>query len=135
MKDEELVEVNSAFYPVLAKILDKGLDRNLLGNYFVNTGKKRMEQGFPVSEIIYAMNLAQKMIIEYIMTEYAPENPVRMYQSIEIISRISEFFILGCFYLSKGYLEMVYTGMSKKDKVSEEMLRKYFKDDFFFKDN
>jgi hypothetical protein len=92
-----------------------------------------MQEGFPISEVIYAMNISQRLLIEYIMTEFAPENPVRMYQSMGVISSISEFYLLGCFYVSKGYLEAVYTKMNVHDSVSEELLKKYFKDDFFFK--
>ena len=132
--DDELIKTDSTFYPVLAKTLDLGLDRSLVGGFFANLGKRRMREGFPVSELMYAINLRQKIIIEYIMTEFAPENPVRMYQSMESISRVSEFFLLGCFYLTKGYLEEVYSKMNKNDIVSEEILKEYFKDDFFFKD-
>jgi hypothetical protein len=67
------------------------------------------------------------------MTEFAPESPVKMYQSMGVISQVSEFFLLGCFYLTKGYLEAVYTKMNVHDSVEEELLKKYFKDDFFFK--
>jgi hypothetical protein len=80
------------------------------------------------------MSLAERVVIEYIMTEFAPENPVRMYQSMGIISRVSEFFLLGCYFLTKGYLEAVYTKMNVLDSVQEELLKKYFKDDFLFKD-
>jgi len=133
LDDETLIEAGSPVYPLLAKILDRGLDRALLGNYFVDLGKKRMRDGFPVSEVIYATNLNQKIIIEYIMTEFAPENPVRMYHSMGVVSQVSEFFLLGCFYLTKGFLEAVYTTMSIHDSVSEDLLKKYFRDDFFFK--
>jgi hypothetical protein len=133
LSDEELVEADAPVYPLLSKILDKGLDRNLLGGFFAHLGKDRMKDGYPISEVIFAFNLAEKVVIEYIMTEFAPENPVRMYQSIGIISRISEFFLLGCFYLTKGFLEAVYTKMNVHDDVEEELLKKYFRDDFFFK--
>ena len=135
MDDETLIESHTPFYPFLAKILDRGLDRTLLGNFFANLGKTRMRAGFPISEVIYAINLAEKGIIEQITTEYAPENPIKMYQSIGVVSQISEFFLLGCFYLTKGYLEAVYTEMNNHDEVSEELLKKYFKDDFFFKES
>ena len=133
MSDEDLVESETPIFPLLSKILDRGLNRSLMGTFFVNLGKTRLQEGFPISEIIYAINLTERILIEYIVTEYAPENPVRMYQSMGVISSISEFFLLGCFYLTKGYLEAVYTKMNNNDKVSEELLKKYFKDDFFFK--
>jgi hypothetical protein len=133
LDDGILIESDTVFYPLLARILDRGIDRSVMGEFFVNLGKKRMEDGFPVSEVIYAVNLAQKIVIEYVMTEFAPESPVRMYQAMGITTRIAEFFLLGCFYLTKGFLEATYTNMNKTDSISDEFLRKYFKDDFFFK--
>ena len=135
MGDDELVEDDAPIYPLLSKSLDRGLDRDLIGDFFVRLGKKRMRDGYPISEVIFAVSLAERVVIEYIMTEFAPENPVRMYQSMGIISRVSEFFHMGCFYLTKGFLEAVYTKMNVHDSVEEELLKKYFRDDFFFKDN
>ena len=133
LDDEILIELQKPVYPLLAKILDMGFDRTLVGNFFAKVGKIRMQSGYPISEVIYAINLSERLVIEYIVNEFAPENPVRMYQSMGVISKISEFFLLGCFYFTKGYLEAVYTKMNAHDRVSEELLKKYFKDDFFFK--
>jgi len=133
MDDDSLIENDKPIYSLLSRTLDRGLDRSLLGGFFVKFGKDRLQEGFPISEIIYAMNLAERIVIEYILTEFAPESPVRMYQSMGVISQVSEFFLLGCFYLTKGFLEAVYTKMNVHDSVSEELLKKYFNDDFFFK--
>jgi len=133
MDDDSLVEANRLFYPLLARILDRGLDRSLIGDFFVTLGKTRLQGGFPISEVIYGINLAQTVVIEYIMTEFAPDNPIRMYQSMGAVTRIAEFFLLSSFYLTKGFLEETYTSMKGHDKISEELLKKYFKDDFFFK--
>ena len=132
LSDEALIEADAPLYPILSKSLDRGLDRKLIGDYFVNVGKIRMLGGYPVSEIIYALSLAERIVIEYIMTEFAPESPVKMYQSMGIISRVSEFFLLGCFYLTRGFLEAVYNKMNVHDQVEEALFKKYFKDDFFF---
>ena len=133
MDDEALVEANTPLYPALARVLDRGLDRSLFGDFFVKLGKTRFMEGFPLSEVIYAINLTQKVAIEYVMTEFAPENTMRMYQSMGALTRISEFFLLSIFYLTKGFLEETYTKLSRNGEVSEELLKKYFKDDFFFK--
>ena len=135
MTDDELIEADMHFYPALARTLDRGLDRSHVGGFFVNLGKQRLHSGFPVSEVIYGLNLAQNVVIEFIMTEFAPDNPMRMYQSLGAITRISEFFLLGSFYVTKGFLEETYTRMTNHDQVSEELLKKYFKDDFFFKND
>jgi len=133
LSDEALVECDAPFYPLLARTIDRGLDRSLMGGFFVKLGKSRMTEGFPISEVLYAVNLAERVVIEYIMTEFAPESTVRMYSAMGVIETVSEFFILGCFYLTKGFLEATYKEMNAKDRVSEELLKKYFKDDFFFK--
>jgi len=133
LDDETLIEESKPCFPLLSRTLDRGLDRSLVGNFFVDVGKERLRSSFPVSEVIYAMNLAQKVVIEFLMNEFAPENSMRMYQSMGALTRIAEFFLLGSFYVTKGFLEETYTSMKHHDKVSEEMLKKYFKDDFFFK--
>ena len=134
LPDEALLETNAKVYRVLSRTLDRGLNNSEMGNHFVTMGKDRMQEGFPVSEVIFAMALAERIVIEYIMTDYAPESPVRMYQAMGVISKVSEFFLQGCFYITKGFLEAVYTKMNVHDKVEEALLKKYFKDDFFFKD-
>ena len=133
MDDGTLIEEDMPFYPLLARTLDRGLDRSLVGDFFVKQGKNRMRGGFPISEVIFALNLDQEMVIEYLMTEFAPENPMRMYQSMGALTRVAEFCLMGSFYISKGFLEETYTHMSSSNKVSEDFLKQYFKDDFFFK--
>jgi hypothetical protein len=135
LDDEVLIEAGSSIFPLLSYTLDRGLDRSRVGNYFVKLGKQRLQGGFPVSEVIYGLNSAQKVVIEYIMTEFAPENPMRMYQSLGALTNVSEFFLLGSMYVIKGFLEETYNKMSEHDKSAVELFKQYFKDDFFFKAN
>ncbi|MDR0624792.1 MAG: hypothetical protein LBG10_10260 [Treponema sp.] len=133
LDDPALIEIDAPFYPLLARALDRGLDRSLIGDFFVKLGKSRMAEGFPISEVIYAVNLAQQVVIEYLMTEFAPESSVKMYQAMGLITKVAEFFLLGSFYLTKGFFEATYISMNSSDKIPEELLKKYFRDDFFFK--
>jgi hypothetical protein len=133
MEDAALIRMNTGFYPLLARTLDRGLDRRELGDFFVREGKEAMKDGFPISELIYAVNLTQQTVISYIMTDFGVDNPLRMYQSMGILNKVAEFFLLGCFYLTKGFLESTYTNMKSKSAVDEDILKQYFKDDFFFK--
>jgi hypothetical protein len=135
LDDDALIEAGKPFYPLLSRVLDRGMDRSQVGGFFVQLGKKRLNDCFPVSEVVYGINLAHQAVIEYLMSEYAPENPVRMYTAMGAMSRIAEFFMLGSFYMIKGFFEETYISMSKSDNISEELLKKYFMDDFFFKDS
>jgi hypothetical protein len=132
-EDAQLIEEGARIYPLLSRILDRGLDRTTLGEFFVRLGKEKMQVGFPISEAIYGINLSQQIVIRYIMTDFVLDSPVRMYQAMGVVNKVAEFFLLGCFYLTKGFLESTYTTMKGVDSVSEEFLKKYFRDDFFFK--
>jgi len=135
MADVTLQEAAQPTFPLLARTLDRGFDLSLIGDYFTKMGKNRMHSDFPVSEVIFGLYLAQKVVIDYITTEFAPENPMRMYQSLGALNKVAEFFLLGSFYVTKGFLEETYTNMSSDDNLSKEMLKKYFKEDFFFKED
>jgi hypothetical protein len=133
LQDAALVDLNAEFYPVLAHTLERGLDKNTIGAYFVRFGKDRMRMGFPISEVLYSMNLSQKVVIEYLMTECVVDNSMQMYQVVDVMTRLSEFFLLGSFYMTKGFLEETYVALNSKEALSEELLKRYFRDDFFFK--
>jgi len=135
LDDKALIESDIPFYPLLARTLDRGFDPSVLGEFFIGVGKRRMLAGFPISEVIFAINLFQKTIIEYLMTEFAPDNPMRMYQAMGALTRVAEFCLLGSYYICKGFMEETYTSMSSHGKVSDELLKKYFEDDFFFRDD
>ena len=133
INDDTLRAMGAAYYPVLARTLENGLDRRLIGDFFVRIGKERLQKGFPVSEVIFAINLIQKVVLEYLMTDFVLDSTIRMYQAMGVVTQIAEFFLSGAFYLIKGFLEETYVHMNKQDAVSEELLKKYFRDDFFFK--
>ncbi|MDR2029480.1 MAG: hypothetical protein LBP93_08080 [Treponema sp.] len=135
LTNDNLIEANARFYPLLARSLERGLDRSVVGGFFVKLGKERMGSGFPVSEAIYAVNLSQQTVIEYLMTDFVLDNTVKMYQAMGLITKVAEFFLLASFYMTKGFLEETYAKMNLNDNISEELLRKYFKDDFFFKND
>jgi hypothetical protein len=135
MNDDELIELVRPIFPLLGMTLDRGFNRSNIGEFFVHLGKQRQNSNFPVSEVIYGLNMAQKVIIEFMMNEFAPENSMRMYQSLGALTKVSEFFLLGSFYVTKGFLEETYNVMSHHGKVSDEIMKKYFTDDFFFKNN
>jgi hypothetical protein len=135
LADAVLIEANSHFYPLLARSLERGLDRSVVGGFFVRLGKERMGGGFPISEVIYAVNLSQRTVIEYLMTDFVLDNTVKMYQAMGVITKVAEFFLLASFYMTKGFLEETYANMNLNDHISEALLRKYFKDDFFFKND
>jgi hypothetical protein len=133
MSDEDLIKLNHPFYPQLARSLERGLDKNALGAFFVRQGKDFIKLGIPLSETVLAMNICRQVIIERLESESVLDNPLKLYQAIGTSSEIAEFFFLGCFYLTKGSLEAIYESMQSAGEATELVLKKYFNDDFYFK--
>ncbi|MDR2600949.1 MAG: hypothetical protein LBC53_00635 [Spirochaetaceae bacterium] len=133
LNDDLLINIDGPIYQQLAKALDRGIDRSVVGDFFVRIGKDGQKKQFPLSEMVYSIKLDQEMLLEYIETEFILDNPLTMYQTLSILPKVADFFLLGIFYLIKGYNEQTYLTMNLKESVSEELLRKCFTDDFFFK--
>ncbi|MDR2795670.1 MAG: hypothetical protein LBB47_03035 [Spirochaetaceae bacterium] len=131
--DEQLCVLNAPLYPQLARSIERGIDRKLIGGYFVRIGKERMLKGFPVSEVVLAYSLCQKTVVDYISSEFVHDNTLALYQAFGAIGKINEFFFIGCFYMIKGFLEQMYENMNNNHNIPEDLLKTYFKDDFFFK--
>jgi hypothetical protein len=113
--------------------LERGIDRVTLGAFFVHYGKEQVMACFPISETVLALSICRQVVIECLESGAELDNPVKLYQAIGTSSDVAELFMLGCFYVTKGALEAIYEGMNENDNISQALLKKYFKDDFFFK--
>jgi hypothetical protein len=131
--DEQLYEINIPLYHQLARAIERGIDRKVVGGYFVGMGKNSMKQGIPISELVYSCSLSQKTVVDYMTYEFLDATPLTTYQIFDTIDKINEFFFLGCFYMIKGFLEQTYKHLNSQHNISEELLKTCFKDDFFFK--
>jgi hypothetical protein len=132
LSDDELIELNTPVYAQIARSIERGIDKSVLGDFFVKFGKEMQAKGFPVSETVFACNLNQKMLVDFSASEVM-DNHLALYQTMQTINNVNEFFFLGLFYMIKGFLEKTYTNLNKKHNISEETLKEYFMDDFFFK--
>jgi len=134
LSDDALLKINSKVYRTLALWFQKEIDKNSIGAFFVNIGKERRKQGFAVSEVSYALFLSQRAVQEYIINENLVDTSMALYTIMGLSSQVSDFFYLGSYYMVKGYLEDTYLALQKNEDMSDEKLRTYFSDDFFFKD-
>jgi hypothetical protein len=134
LSDSELSGICSEIFPIVGKWFLRSMERRDFGAAFVTLGKKWQKKGFPLSEIFFSMMLWQKSLLDYLLDEVSLDSTVFMYSVIDINNRIAEAVMLGLYYLVKGYLEQIYVEMNASESLSHEVLKRYFKDDFFFKD-
>ena len=58
------------------------------------------------------------------------------YQMMESFKKITEFYLHALFYIVytvRGFLEETYVRLNTNEALSEDLLKRYFSDDFFFK--
>jgi hypothetical protein len=133
--DDDLLNLNIDMYKVLGRWIDRDIDKNLVGAYFVDLGKTRRREGYPVSEVSFSMLLAQRSVLEYLTNESLVDSSMILYQILNLTKQISDFFFLGSYYMVKGYLEDTYVALNRDQALPDEILKQYFADDFFFKDS
>lgn len=132
--DRELLSVHEEIVRKLARWFEMAADKNEIGAFFVMMGKEYCALGVPVSELTWALALDRKAFVDYMLENEEMEGAYRMYALMDAADRAADFFLLGAYYLTKGFLEETFLRMRKGEKLSDDILGKYFKDDFFFKD-
>jgi hypothetical protein len=133
MTDDAIIKINSKVYRTLGLWFEKEADKNQIGAFFVDVGKTRRKEGFPVSEVSYALYLSQRTVLEY-LNEYLSESSIALYNAVTLSNQVADYFFLGSYYMMKGYLEDTFIALNRDEAMPVETLRKYFCDEFFFKD-
>jgi hypothetical protein len=134
IEDAELLSIHQEIMSKLGRWFDKSADKNEIGAFFVMMGKEYCAQSVPLSELTFAINLDRKAVIEHIVEGEELEGAHRIYALMEAADQVGDFFFLGSYYLTKGYLESTFMAMRCNESLDDETLNKYFPDDFFFKE-
>ena len=134
IEDAELLSVHGEIIRKLGRWFDKSADKNEIGAFFVMMGKEYCAQSIPLSELMFAINLGRKAVTEHIVEGEELEGAHRIFALMEALDQVGDFFFLGSYYLTKGYLENTFVRMRKDQCLDDETLNLYFPDDFFFKE-
>ncbi len=134
IEDAELLSIHSEIIRKLGRWFDKSADKNEIGAFFVMVGKEYCAHSVPLSELTYSLNLDRKAVTEHIVEGEEVEGAHRIYALMEALDQVGDFFFLGAYYLTKGYLEDTFKRIKCEQCIDDETLNRYFPDDFFFKD-
>jgi hypothetical protein len=131
--DAELLSLHQEVVVKLGRWFEKEADKNEIGAFFVMVGKEYCAMGIPVSELTMALSQDRRAVVEYLVAEEDLEGAHRIYALMDAADQVADFFMLGSYYLTKGFLEETFLRMRRGENISREVLSKYLKDDFFFK--
>jgi hypothetical protein len=134
IEDGELLSIHGEIIRKLGRWFDKSADKNEIGAFFVMVGKEYCAQSVPLSELTFALNLSRKAVTEHIVEGEDLEGAHRLYSVMEALDEVGDFFFLGAYYVTKGYLEDTFMKLRSEQRIDDETLNKYLPDNFFFKD-
>ena len=133
LSDSELLGFHAEVMGKLARWFEKEAGKNEIGAFFVGIGKEYCSQGLPISELTMALVHLRKTVTDYLLEAEDLDGAHRIYALMEAVDSLSDFYMVGAYYLTKGYLEETFLRMSAGEKMSREVIGKYLNDDFFFK--
>jgi hypothetical protein len=134
LDEAELISIHGEIIRKLGRWFDKSADKNEIGAFFVMMGKEYCAQSIPLSELTFALNLGRKAVTEHIVEGEELEGAHRIYALMEVLDEVGDFFFLGSYYLTKGYLEDTFVRLRAEQRLDDETLNKYLPDNFYFKD-
>ncbi len=125
-REDELIRRNKKFFEQLAHWINDDVSREEIDHYFESVGRERYKEGFPLPEIIYGVFLAKKVLHDMLIEETLLDTAMEIYQVLELITLIYNFFDQGNFNIILGYLDEMSAAIGKSGKLTGDELNKFF---------
>lgn len=126
LPDKELFSRGNILFSNLQDWLMKGASNDEVVDYFQKIGSDRINEGFPLSEVYYALYLEKKVLWNYVAEKDEVTGVLKAQDAIEFMTVINNYFDLGNFYIIRGYMHELYSHLTKSDKFTKEELEEVF---------
>ncbi len=70
---------------------------------YTEIGRRRAEQGVPLSQVIWAINLAKRYLLEFLAEQVGPEKTAEIFGELEVLQLLEQFFDRASYYAAIGY--------------------------------
>ncbi len=70
---------------------------------YVEIGKRRQEQGVPLSQVFWAICLAKQYLLEFLSSEASSEKTIDVFGELEVLQLLEQFFDRASYYAAVGY--------------------------------
>ena len=126
LSDKELFGRGNILFSNLQDWLLKGASNDEVADYFQTIGSDRINEGFPLSEVYYALYLEKKVLWSFVAWKDEVTGILKARDAIEFMTVINNYFDLGDFYIIRGYLHELYSHISESKKFSKKELEELF---------
>ena len=124
LSNKELFGRGNILFSNLQDWLLNGASNEDAAKYFKEIGSKRISEGFPLSEVYYALYLEKKVLWSFVAWKDEVAGILTPTDAIEFMSEINNYFDLGNFNIIRGYLNNLYSHISECDKFTKEEMEK-----------
>lgn len=126
LKDTDLIHRSCGVYENLLHWLDRDATQQEIGRNYATVGKERYQEGIPLCEVQFALYLTKKVLWNQILSEGLPTSSLEIYQAMELILRVQNFFDLAAFYIIRGYTEELYRRLEQSGTITAAALKEHF---------
>ncbi len=124
LSDENLYNRGKILFSNLQDWLLNGASNDDVADYFQKIGSERINEGFPLSEIYFALYLEKKVLWSFVAWKDEVAGVLTAQDAIEYMAEINNYFDLGNFNIIRGYMSNLYAHISDSDKYTNEELEK-----------
>ncbi len=105
--------------------LKKGASNEKAEKYFEKVGAERFHEGFPLTEVIYALFTTKKVFWSFIAWKEELFDDMDYVKLIEYVTILNNFFDLGNFFIVKGYINELISKMDESLGYTKEEIKKF----------
>lgn len=122
LSDKELSRRGNILFSNLYNWILNGASNDEVADYFQEIGSERISEGFPLSEIYYALYLEKKVLWSFVAFKDEVAGILTARDAIEFMTEINNYFDLGNFNIIRGYMHKLYNHISDSEKFTQEEL-------------
>jgi hypothetical protein len=124
LNDEELHRRGEAVLLNLIKWMESGAQSEQTGSYFEDVGAERLQEGFSLTEVYYAIHLVKETLLKAILTDESYKNLMDSETNVELVAAIANYFDLGNFFVVRGFHHEMMNRLESTGKFSKDELQK-----------
>jgi uncharacterized protein YneF (UPF0154 family) len=117
---DKVILREEATYSHLADWLKSGSSNSDAEKFFEKVGCERYKEGFPLSELNYALFISKKAFYEFIKNHPEILEGLKPQEIVEYFGILSNYFALGGFYMVRSYINTLFEKLDINDRLSRE---------------
>ncbi|MGD8781401.1 MAG: histidine kinase N-terminal domain-containing protein [Ignavibacteria bacterium] len=122
LDEDKVYERGCNVFENLFEWFNEGANIPDIQNYYEKVGAERNREGFPLTEVIFAVYLTKKIFGEFLGRSSIVESFTNK-ELLEFNELVNSYFDQGIFHITKGYLNQLFDELDATKKFSTDELK------------